>query len=330
MTNSHAALLLVAVLCGAPLAQDAEPAAAAAERLAFAPYEGLVVDKRFERTHRKSVESVTARNGDEERVEEPDRAYEGARTIVVRDTFKTAYRGPAFVVERSFEELSDHNAAVGADLRVESTSPLEGRTVRITWDWEKNEVTSVFVDDDEPDDEEAALLRGLTPLADCAGFLPREEVALDDTWDVPFARFKWDVLKPCGYIGWESDPPNPAGEWLSQKVWEGYTGDIEATYARRIDTEDGPVAVIEFEGTIESEVDLEVPDDGRLPRSVEIDYDAEGEVHWDLARGLPKLLTMSTRGTTIETYEAVREETDETITVEIRYADTSEQTFTFE
>jgi hypothetical protein len=39
---------------------------------------------------------------------------------------------------------------------------------------------------------------------------------------------------------------------------------------------------------------------------------------------------MTTRGTTTETYEAVREAPEETVTVEIRYGDTSEQTFTFE
>jgi hypothetical protein len=322
---------LLAVLCPSATGprQVYGDEAASSERIVFAPHEDLIVDKRFERTHRKTVESVTARSGDDERVETPGQSYEGSRTIALRDTYRSKF-GPVFVVERSFEELTDHTAAVGAELRVESTSPLEGRTVLVTWDWEENDVTAAFVGEDEPDDAEATLLRGLTAVVDLTSFLPRSAVAVGDTWDVPFERFKWDVLKPFGYLGWESDPPNPAADWLRQQVWKAYNGDIEATYARRLDTDDGPIAVIEFRGTIESEVDLDVPDDGRLPRSVDIDYEAEGEVHWDLARNLPRNLTMSTRGTTTETYEAVREAPEETVTVEIRYGDTSEQTFTFE
>jgi hypothetical protein len=326
--------ITVVLLCAVAVCETGvEPVGfvrAAPERIAFEPHEGLVVDKRFERTSSRTIEQVIARQGGEETSAEPDRRYEGTRTIVIRDTYKSDASESPFEVERFFEELSDRVTDVETDRSIELTSALEGLTVLFSCDRRTSKVTASLIDEDGVSGRAEELLDGLTPIVDLMSFLPGNEVAVGDTWDVPFEHFKWDALKPGGYVEWEEDPPNRVAQWVQQQVWNEYDGGIVAEYARREETDEGAFAVIAFEGTIRSTVELDVPRDRRAPTHVELEHEVEGTVEWSLARGLPRALRMTTRGHALERFEIEDTETGESATIEYRILDESEQVFEFD
>jgi hypothetical protein len=94
---------------------------------------------------------------------------------------------------------------------------------------------------------------------DLIAFQSSGMIEIGDAWEVNWAAFKTDVLEPSGNLAWESDPPNPGRAWVDRKVFEAYEGELEATYARRGETEDGDaLVVVSFEGSFGGDVELDV------------------------------------------------------------------------
>ena len=121
--------------------------------------------------------------------------------IEVTDTYKASAGGRPTELLRTFDALSgdtrmEFSPNPGVEMpEVTSSSELEGKTVRFTWN-EEEEAYDIAYSEGEGDE---ALLEDLEEDMDLRVFLPSSEVAEDATWEVELVRLE-TVMAPGGNL----------------------------------------------------------------------------------------------------------------------------------
>ncbi len=161
------------------------------DEIGFGPAEGLSLTKSFESSQEVSLEEMSIlMNGEEQDASEIGMEQTVARksTVVISDEYlRIAGERPARL-KRTFDDLAEtlsvatsHAMMGDMDFDLEGESPLEGLSVVFTWSDEEGDFVADFAEGSEDDE---ALLERLTEDTDMRGFLPEDEVAEGDTWEV--------------------------------------------------------------------------------------------------------------------------------------------------
>lgn len=239
--------------------------------------------------------------------------------LVVADQYVETGNGLTTRLKRSFEEISSnshvsqsHPVAGSSEKDIPLVSELEGSTVVFSWDAGDDSYRVAF--DGEDGDEE--LLEDLEENIDLRGFLPTSEVAEGDSWKIPAEAVK-AALAPGGDI--KLRPEGESSDAMGMDQMGGMDqydligeldGEFEAVYKGTRKAEDGSeVAVISLKIDAKSAQDMadkleEIKQQmkGNLPEGLEVDisaldgeyeYEAEGELLWNLEAGLVHGLNLS-------------------------------------
>lgn len=230
--------------------------------------------------------------------------------ITVHDTYVASAEGRPERLKRAFEALKlAVNVAVGAGGEVqeepmETSSPLEGRTVAFTWNDDEDRFDVAF----EGDAEETDLLEGLEEEMDMRFLLPPAEVDVGGTWEVKVDDLL-PLLMPGGDLGFETPEQDEAAleleEFLSSKAEELKDllhGTCTCTYKGASETDGKRLGEIEIALEIASAADLsslieeairtvaerqgetEIPIDISAA-DVNLDVQGTGTLLWDLSAG---------------------------------------------
>jgi len=234
-------------------------------------------------------------------------------TIEVEDTYSKVEDGRPTLLTRSFETLSgEADVAMELDIMgeiqnqdssMEMSSVLEGETVEFVWN-EEEETHDAVLPDGSPLEEED--IDGLIEDMDYRALLPTDEVDEGDEWEIPLIHIQ-AVLAPGGntkLIPEEMEEMTGLGGGdmgdLSDYFNEDCEGEFTATFDGMLKTDDGEVAVIKFLFELSNAIDLtektrEAMENMDLPEEVgdmeleyvdiEMEYEGEGVLTWDLKAG---------------------------------------------
>ena len=238
------------------------------------------------------------------------------QSITVTDHYEQVADGRVTRLKRSFDELGgttrisgSHPVAGPIEEELEMASELEGKSVVFTWDGDEEAYVAAFAEEGADED----LLEDLREDLDLSGFLPTEEMAEGESWSIDAEAVR-SLLAPGGDL--KLRPDGPAGQFggsnqFSQNDLIGeLDGKFQATFAGVRDGEEGAkVAVIKLDLQAHSARDMSslLEDLGEqmqsnLPEGMEVDFtsldgeyefDAEGELLWDLGTGLVHGLSLS-------------------------------------
>jgi hypothetical protein len=230
--------------------------------------------------------------------------------ITVHDTYVASANGRPERLKRAFETLkAAMTVAAGAGGEVqeepmESSSPLEGRTVAFTWNDDEDEFDVAF----EGDAGEAELLEGLEEEMDLRFLLPPGEVEVGASWEVEVEDLL-PLVMPGGDLGFETPEEDETAlrfeEFLSGKAEELKDllhGTCTCTYKGASETDGKRLGEIEIALEIASAADLsslieeairvmaeeqgqtEIPIDISAA-DVNLDVQGGGTLLWDLSAG---------------------------------------------
>jgi hypothetical protein len=300
-------LLLTAL---APLALASRPA----DTLSYTPREGLVLQRVLTLETDLELEDSTLEvdgNDLSEMAGGFEIALEVNQQIEVTDSYGRVTDGHPTALRRTFDTISSSTHVSTSDPingSTENTAPLvselEGATVLFTrGDDGQYEAAYAGEGSGNPD-----LLAGLSAEIDMADMLPGREVAPEESWTLP-RSFLRQVLLPAGNLSLHAEE-GPASEFdiSPADIIDGIAGEATATYAGTR-TEDGvQVAVIRLAVKAHGARDMTEKSGAMLDKmhenmppgteaeleafDVEMEYDLEGELHWDLENGLPHSLEM--------------------------------------
>ncbi|MEX1025890.1 MAG: hypothetical protein WD226_12525 [Planctomycetota bacterium] len=286
--------------------------------LAFSPAEGTTIRKTITTTAEVALDEMSlVMDGQEmDQAAGMELDMTESQTLVVVDTYVSMANGRPKVLRRTFEELIDESTQSMSmpqpmgDTETDSagSSELEGKTVVFTLDSESGDYVASFPEDEKADE---ALLQGLEEDLDLRGFLPRGEVAVGESWDVEAESVR-HILAPGGnlHIIDESTDQGPMGGGpepsMSEMLGE-LSGRVTCTLEAMREEEGTSLAVIKVLIEVDSTNDLsefvaeqlanaEKPEGMDMEMDVEsmdieFQYEGEGEILWDVKRGvLSKLL----------------------------------------
>ena len=237
--------------------------------------------------------------------------------ITVHDTYLASAQGRPERLKRAFETLKFAGTMVvgaGGEVQeepMESSSPLEGRTVAFTWNDEEGEFDVEF----EGEAGEAELLEGLEEEMDMRFLLPPADVEVGGTWEVKVEDLL-PLLMPGGDLGFETPEEDDAAlaleEFLSGKAEELKDllhGTCTCTYKGASESDGKRLGEIEIALEIASAADLsslieeairkmaeeqgqtEIPIDISAA-DVNLDVQGGGTLLWDLSAGYLHSLQM--------------------------------------
>jgi hypothetical protein len=267
--------------------------------LVYAPEEGLVLKRLFVADARYRLTDMSA-SLDGEALESdgelPDYGMGFTERIAVTDTLESVEDGRPTVLLRHFDELSQENVDTfeGEDQTTEHESPLEGRSVRFSWDADEERYGVEAADEGDLDEELAAWL---AEDLDLRLVLPPGEVEPGDEWELEpelYLAFMW----PSGLLDFHPEGAEPSEDdrGPSRQTIERLEGGGTARL-EEVREEDGVrVAVIhvELEITTGSESSLPAlegdeesgePWRPEVKVEVEIERTIEGTILWDLEHG---------------------------------------------
>ncbi|MCH2103758.1 MAG: hypothetical protein MK297_07100 [Planctomycetes bacterium] len=234
--------------------------------------------------------------------------------IEVEDTYSKVEDGRPTMLTRSFEaltgssditmELDIMGEVQNQDMSMASSSVLEGETVEFVWSKEEEAHEPVLPDGSSLEEED---VDGLVEDMDFRSLLPDDEVDEGDEWDVPLESLHL-ILAPGGDTKLIPEEMEEAGGLggggemgsVNDYFNEDVEGEFTATFAGMRKIEDAEYAVIKFSFELTNAVDLtdqirESMEDSDLPEGVgemeiehtdiEIAYEGEGELTWDLDAG---------------------------------------------
>lgn len=276
------------------------PPAREGVELAYAPAEGTVLKRLFVAEASYRLTDMTASIDGEEVSHDgelPEYAMSFVERIAVTDTLESVSAGRPTTLLRRFDELGQENTDRAGDEErtVEYVSPLEGRSVRFTWDADEEEYAVEAADDEDLDEDLAAWL---AEDLDLRRLLPGSEVEPGDEWELDpqlYLAFMW----PGGLLDFHPDgeEPDPADRAPSRQTIERLEGEGTARL-EDVREEDGVrVAVIHVELEITTGSESVLPaleedelEEGQFPRpeitiEVEIERTLEGTILWDLEHG---------------------------------------------
>lgn len=289
-----------------------------ADRPTFAPKAGTSLTKTLSVQGDLELEEMKLMMGGQDLSEmagQMEMSMKHETRLVVEDTYVAMEDGRPAKLKRTYEEIGSSSHSSGSTMMGEQQndmsfeSDLEGKSVVFTLDGD--EYKAAFADDEKGDEE---LLEGLVEDTDLRGFLPSKEVKEDESWKVGAEAVK-ALLVPGGDLklrpaegqdaagGLESMNFSPS-DMLSE-----LEGTFEATFKGTRKEGGVTVAVIAIAIDCSSANDLtermqsmtESMDD-QLPEGAsmkvtafdgEYEYEAEGELLWNLESGLLHALQLS-------------------------------------
>lgn len=284
----------------------------------FRPEAGMRLSKTLEMQGELDLEDSTMEVDGVDRSEmfgQLEMVMRVGQSITVTDHYEQVANGRVTRLKRAFDELGgttrisgSHPVAGPIEEELEMASELEGKIVVFTWDATDEAYVAAFAD--EGADEE--LLEDLREDLDLSGFLPSEEVAEGESWSVD-AEVVRGLLAPGGDL--KLRPDGPAGQFGSSSQFSQndligeLDGKFQATFAGVREEEGAKVAVIKLDLQAHSARDMsslleELAEQmqSNLPEGMEVDFtsldgeyefDAEGELLWDLGTGLVHGLSLS-------------------------------------
>lgn len=286
-----------------------------ADKIAFAPKEGSTVVKTFTMTTSMELDDMSMSMNGEPSPMAPDieMGMEIVNTIQVTDQYGAVSDGKPAKLTRTFDTIGaemEMDVAVNMMGNEETQSPngsgsseLEGSTVEFVWDGDAGEYKIDFAEGEEGD---ADLLEALTEDMDLRGFLPSDELAEGESYDIELAALI-DVLAPGGDLKLEMEVdgqeagmggPDPAMMSDFRAFFEDMLeGKATGKYVGTRDIDGVTVAVIELEIEIEASADMsdmaadmmggeELPAEMSIDRlDVNMTYEGGGELHWNMAAG---------------------------------------------
>jgi hypothetical protein len=173
-----------------------------AEReLAFQPAAGATLQKTFTERTSWTLDSMTmVYDGAEVSMTPPELTGVAELRLVVRDTYGAVDGGVPLVLLREFETVTSRSVleleveGASEDLDLDLASEIEGEKVVFTRETPGDEAEAKFEGEEHATSE---LLRGLREDLDLRGFLPAEDVGVEDWWEVDVEQLA-DVLAPGG------------------------------------------------------------------------------------------------------------------------------------
>jgi len=285
-------------------------------KIAFSVEPGSSITKTYETETELTLDNFDMTMNGQEPPMMPgmDMTVNGVTTFEVEDTYSKVADGRPTMLTRSFDTLTGSSEVAmeldimgeiqNQDMSMEMSSVLEGETVEFVWN-EEEEAHDVVLPDGSALEEED--VEGLVEDMDYRVLLPEDEVDEGDEWEVPLEALH-TILAPGGdtkLIPEEMEEMGGfggGGEMGSSSDYfnEDVEGEFTATFDGMRKTDDGEVAVIKFTFELSNAIDLtdqtrESLEDSELPEGVgemevehvdiEIAYEGEGELTWNLDAG---------------------------------------------
>ena len=289
------------------------------DSLAFQPQAGAVLTKSFSATSNLELDDLSLLVSGQDVAEmmgEISFTLEQETKIEVTDTYKASAGGRPTELLRTFDALS-------GDTRMEfspnpggvempdmaSSSELEGKTVRFTWNEEEESYDIAFVEGEGDD----ALLEDLEEDMDLRVFLPSSEVAEDATWEVELVRLD-TVLAPGGNLSllpedveMDQEAMEKFGEMFkgfAEKYADQLEGKCVCTYKGMREEGEVRVAEIVIELEVAATLDLTEMLSQAIQEAIEqngagvevkfsfdsadlnVDFDGAGTLLWNPAAGM--------------------------------------------
>jgi hypothetical protein len=251
------------------------------EELRFAPRQGATLRTTCEgEAHLELVSmEMTVDGAAHGGMPVPEVSLEWRSELVFLDRHEEVDEGRVTRLERTYEALAETtdrsiSAHEGDEQEtLEAESDLEGRTVLFTWDADDEEYATAF----EGDEGDSDLLEGLAARIDLADFLPEDEVAEGDEWEVPVEAMR-AVLEPGGDLQLVSEEEGEGGP--DTDLGEELDGSVRATLRGSREEDGRTLAVIGLEVEVEG-VEERPLADGTGEETSEQEFDLSGELTWD-------------------------------------------------
>lgn len=303
----------VALLAGALFAVSAP---LSTDGPSFAPTEGSDVSRTFSTELDLQLDSFSLQANGEDMTGVLGEFEFNLRTeleISISDTYAGLNDERPTKLERTFDSLegstivSTTTMMGSEDQDFSASSELEGKTVLFNWD-EDDESYTVTWDDGEEDEE---MLGGLTEDMDLRALLPEDEVSKGDSWTIELSELA-PLATPGGNLRLVPDELEGAGdmdmgffdemrEEFSEQVAELFEGECVCTF-KEIREEDGAkLAEISIELEIASAANVadmlmdfistmgeqfgETPEVDIESADINLDFEGEGTLFWDLEAG---------------------------------------------
>jgi hypothetical protein len=269
------------------------------EELVFGVPSGARIEKSFETEGELTVsERELLIDGNELEVDSGDVEVQilFRQKLVLVDEYTRVDATRPLVLLREFRLLEGReDTEIGGDDGDQSWgddkhSPLEGKTVRFTWD-EDQESYGVRYHGEERGDE--SLLEDLVGDSDLLAFLPQKPVAEGDSWRIEARHFR-GLTDPGGilrFVGEDEEDGEDEGQGveIERQLHANQAGTLTATYEGVRDEEGTRVAVIALRAEIRTHAVKEGEDEDGDPvvDRFELSSEYEGELLWDGALGRP-------------------------------------------
>ena len=291
----------------------------AGDHLTYQPKEGATVSKKVSVVNELELDDMKLEIDGQDMSEiagQIEMSMKTSQELGVTDKYEAVAGGRPTKLKRSFDEVSSNTHISGSNPQVGSQekdvplkSEIEGSSVVFTWDPGDSVYTVAF----EGDKGDKDLLEGLEENLDLHGFLPTGEVAKGDSWEIPEEAVR-AALAPGGKLKLEpegqADPTTSSMGRFSQSDLVGdLTGEFKAVYDGMREEDGVRLAVIKLKIEAKSAQDMhdrldEIKEQmkGSMPPGLEMDlsafdveyqYEAEGELRWDVEAGLPHDMHLS-------------------------------------
>jgi hypothetical protein len=288
------------------------------QRIAFQPKAGATLSKTLELEVDQELEEMKVLVGGQDMsamMPEFEMTMKHRRKLVFVDTYHAVGEKGPERLERTFEVISAGIHSSGSTPMGEQEndttleSELEG--LKVVFTHEDGEYQVAFAEGTEGDED---LLEGLEEDFDLRGFLPKDEVEEGASWSLDGEAIK-RLLVPAGDLklrpveGSEAAqmPGMDSMNYSPVDLLDEVEGELEATFTGTRKEGDARVAVVRLVLDFSSAKDLTemtqaatsaVGDQMGATMTVdscdgEMEYEAEGELLWNLDTGLVQGLTLS-------------------------------------
>lgn len=268
--------------------------AAPASEISYAPEEGAVVTRSFRSSGRYTLEETSVVfDGNDVEQEAPDLSISSKETIRVTDVLGAVADGRPSKLERTFDELSrDVTYDVDGESHPEhSISDFEGVSVVFEYDADEDAYDVAAGEDDDVDQE---YLDALVEDMDFRVFLPKGAVEKGDTWELEPSAYA-AIMSPAGvlnFYGSEEDGVDEQKRAADLEMLENLDGEGSAELLEIREDDGARVAVLHLRFDVSSSAtfEFETPDGFEGTREMEVERAGEGELLWDLERGIARSL----------------------------------------
>ncbi|MAF66580.1 MAG: hypothetical protein CMJ84_13100 [Planctomycetes bacterium] len=276
------------------------------DSVSFAPEAGATLDKELTLEATLYLEDVTlVLNGSEMPPEMLGEAMDEGlimnASVEVSDEYVSTRGGKHMELLRTFTGMALELGTESDSESMDEFTEIEDSTVRFAWDSDEDDY-SVSYEDGSGDED---LLEGLSPDMDFLALLPEGDVDRDDTWEVADVDSLATLFFPGGLA-----MPSPDDE-EGAELFEEFSDDFEAQLRDALDgfsvnckyngaREEGDVRVGEIGFKYEGQASLDLSDmltemvslqggemdiSADIAATVDIEFEGEGTLLWDLGAG---------------------------------------------